>query len=514
MKKKWSLLILLVLLSFFYAMYHTKIGLSSDSTATLPMSMDFVKGNVLLKGWIQGTNSFLFTEIFIYAIGLFFGFSSFALINGVPGIFYSLLLVGMILLLDFDETYQEMNKAQKYFLIIMLIIILGLVPYSATYTLLNANSHNNLYTFLVIYLLFLFQYLKGKNSCIIWSVVLAIAMSISEGVTSMVLFAPIGCFCILFFVKTQNRAYCKIFGSLCISYVTAKIFIWLLERAGGVITRGFPVRLVQPKEIIPRVMLWWKESKVLMGIPGDLNSVDNPIEFCTYFVLIMLMLWIIISLLYYTINIFRCSKVESVLYFITTINMVACVLTNVVIFHRYIVPGWFFGIVLALLLLVKLVNKLQWRKIKIGLGASIVVFCAMIGGVRLSEIQSAYTVGEEQRELISTIAEKGYGEGYGSFWCASLNSYYSNYFVPIYPVEIRTEKYIAAYPELIYRDWYEEKNKHFIVMQKGQDDFIDKNQMIQMLGSPQDSFNTGKYEVFYWEKDISTYVVHGHLGKK
>lgn len=76
----------IVLCTLFYSVYHLRVYLSSDSTSSLLMADSMAQGNVLLKGWVQGTNNFVFSEIVFYAIGRLLGIPYAAMLHVLPGV--------------------------------------------------------------------------------------------------------------------------------------------------------------------------------------------------------------------------------------------------------------------------------------------------------------------------------------------------------------------------------------------------------------------------------------------
>lgn len=507
--KSWLFIALIIV----YGVYHARIEISSDTTTTLPMSIDLIRGNILLNGWILGTNNFYFTEIVIYAIGLLMQIPGNVLINWLPGVAYAIWIVGMIYLMGYDEGFQKLDCKIKYLLIISIIVFLGLVPYSASYTLLNANSHNNLYAFLVIYLVLLFKFMSQKKIYIVWITILAILMSLSEGVTSMVLFAPMGCFCILFFIRTKEKKYGHIFLSIILSFLISKMALFFIESVDGFYTRGMPIKIANFSDWGNRIFEWWGEYKRLIGVHGLLlhNQNLNGVEWCYHLILTIVVLCFIFGLIYCTWNLLKLTQLETILYFVAVINIVACIVTDVPVFHRYLVPAWYFGTILSFLQIAKICSRSRKLSIKKGICWICLVGCMIVTYFRVEEISKVPNYGNEQKYIVGELEQRGYGNGYGSFWCASQVSYYSNYSISIYPILVRNSIRIYPYHELVKKDWYKERDKHFVILQRGQDDFVDKEILFRILGKPNDSFQSERYEVFFWNDDISQYLIPSEL---
>lgn len=504
-KESYGKLLVFFIVVILGGLYHAKVAISSDTTTTLPMSMDLLRGNVGLAHWVLGTNNFYFTEIWIYAIGLLFHIPKHVLISWVPAIFYGILLFVSLEIVYKDKCIQNWKKEVKIVFYSGFTALLVVVPCAASYTLLNANSHNNLYAFLAIYILCILNFLEGKRIFLIWASILAIMMSISESVTSMVLFAPMACVSLLFLYRTRKKEWGVLFGSLVVSFLISKLCGYFIEVMGGFYTRGMPVGVVTPKGIFSRISEWWKSGqiKVLFGA-GHGNGFLGE---WNHLIAVILILGIVFSLIYCTINIMRLSPVISIFYFITVINVAACMVTDVAIFHRYLVPGWFFGVILCLLLMGEFLNQMDSKACRRFALIFISANFLFVFGYRIRDIYRQPVYGEEQRRVVEQIEQKGYGAGYGSFWCASEVSFFSEFEIPIYPIGVKNTFRLTPYIELVKTDWYEEDNKHFIIMRRTGDEFIDRELLLYILGEPDDRFETESYEVLYWYEDISQYML-------
>ena len=112
---------------------------------------------------------------------------------------------------------------------------------------------------------------------------------------------------------------------------------------------------------------------------------------------------------------------------------------------------------------------------------------------------------EVGKEINEFIKEKSYGNGYGSFWCASLISFCSDFETGIYPIVTRNGE-IIPHDNLIRKDWYKEDDKHFIILWTDQEVICNKEIVYSIIGMPDEEHTIGKYEILYWDKDISPYI--------
>ena len=65
------------------------------------------------------------------------------------------------------------------------------------------------------------------------------------------------------------------------------------------------------------------------------------------------------------------------------------------------------------------------------------------------------------------------------------------------------------YSELIRKDWYDEKDMHYIIsyVDVSRSTFIDEDIMRQLLGDPNQVYEAGPYILYYYNEDLSNYCV-------
>lgn len=495
-----------------YGLYHSRVIISSDTTTTLPMAADIINGNLFLKDWILGTNNFYFTETIFYALGLLFSISYSKLITWIPGAFYAFLVAGGLYIWKNDE---EMGKEKKISKIAVLLMFstLAVIPHQVSYTLLNSNSHNNLYAFLVLEIIILLSYLKNRRTMllILYSVI-ALLISFSESVTNMVLFAPIGLLCLSCFRPKEKETwiYGKILGASIISYAGSKALLKLVEHFGGLVTLGMPIALAHPSIWLGRAVSWAKEFFLFGGYKfGSQQPLALPVKIILAFY-ILLFAAFAFTMIWGTLFFKRMTVTERIFYFIVIVNISLCVITNVPIFHRYIFPGYFFGLLLTFKCFGEMLKTLNLKLVTPISNAAhigIALFCCLIVTVRVQEGIAQPVKGWNEEDVAAVLSDEKYQSGYGDFWCASLNSYYTGFKVPIYPIKANMDEGIVPYHELVKREWYEEKEKHFIITYtKDGSSFIKNETLFQIIGEPDETVDCEPYLIYYWEKDISKYI--------
>lgn len=518
-QREWLLCFGAILVcAILYSVYHLRVYISSDSTSSLLMADSMAQGNVLLKGWVQGTNNFVFSEIVFYAIGRLLGVPYAAMLHVLPGFFYAMLVGLLIYFALYRDEASSLSPRAKAIAAACIAIVLGLVPVTGAYTLLNANSHNNLYAWIVLCFFFMIRYLQsGKWGYLASLFVLGMLMSFSEGVTSMVLFAPAGLFALSNVLVPREkppevRRNLWMIAAICASFICAKGMMMVVERLGGVVTRGIPLALVPIGQIPARIIAFLPQIRVLFGcnlfaVPGVWHAITDAL-------MLALMAGILIDLIVRTVHFKRQSAWDRILYLGAVVNLVACVLTDVVVFHRYIVPAFLFGTVLVMKSLAQGLRQVlahqrnRWMRRGVYVLAAVSLCAITVSRAQHISVQSKW--GGDEQAVMQQIQRRGYGDGYADFWCASVNAYVTGFETSVFPILVQGGDQLTPYPELMHKSWYREKDKHFVITldpASGRaSNFIDDEALLRILGQPDETFTQGCYRVYYWEKDISDAV--------
>ncbi len=519
-KKLLIFLGLFLVITVFNYMYHSKIEVSSDSTTLIPMAKDFLKGNVLLESWILGTNNFYFTDMIYFALGFLFQLKSSTLVYLIPAAVQAATVVLLIyFFLDFDV--KDNSFKDKWSLGISILAVLAILGISApqvAYTLLNVNSHNIVYLYYILALMLSFLYIKkGRPLPLVLYVILCTLSAFSDGVTQMVIFAPVCMCCIVCIIKREDvRRNITVFGGTVAGFVFSKLLLIIVENAGGLVTRGLPLQLVSPGNWWQRIVDFTKTYFQFFNYKGIQYCSLLSWEGIYHIIITVYMVLVLLALIYNLIFILRISKKQQALFWCSIINIASCVATNVVVFNRYLAPFFVFGSMLLILTIYDFSNKFKNEKYLkpnvlkpvnyiyvIVLGAALLFTDAY----KLNLIHDMGKYGDLQREVASVLMEKQWGNGYGDFWSSSVISYYTDFQNEIYPVEIAPESTsIVPYVELVSKHWYEETDKHFIIRYSGATT-IDVDAMTAIIGQPEETVEIGPYTLYYWSSDISNYVV-------
>ncbi len=496
-----SIIVLLTLIVL-YGFYHTKCSVSSDSTSTFPMSLDILDGNIWLNGWILGTNNFYFTEIVPYAIGHLLGFSSSTLLHYMSGIAWAIVFV---CLLYYFDIFKTSNKKEIVIFLILVFSLLVIMPFNSMYTLLNANSHNNLYALQLIWLLLLKQYLsKDKKIYLIAMTLLAGIMYFSESVALMSLFAPVGCVALFRIIFQKDKKWINVLISLVVSFLLGRGIYLLFDIMGGMETRGMPMGIIT-SGFMGRAKLWMDQLSVLLGCRGISISTLTPYSF---FVLLV-MIGLLGFLVYGCVHLAKLSWTMQICIAITLINFLAAEFTSVAVVYRYIVPGWFFGYAALSMFVADKVSSISNKMISNILITLMTICCSWSVLEKTIQFIDAPDLDHAQKNMADFIKEENLGNGYGDFWAASSTEYYGNYQFSVLPVKISSDSSsILTYDELIRKDWYGNENVHYIVSfsDPTTSSFIDEEQMIEILGTPDAEYDFSPYIIYYWDDDISNFL--------
>ena len=501
----FSKILCFILLTSVFGIYHSYVEISSDTTTTLPMSIDILNGNLFLHDWVLGTNNFYFTEIVIYALGKLFGFSNLTLLYWIPSIAWVILFLCFLRFLN--PIISKNNRFEKIWYVVFVLCVVLIVPPSSAYTLLNANSHNNLYALISVYLILISLYIDKNNlQYLFLPTLLAALLSFSEGVTAMALFAPIICVCVVRIISQpdERNRFSFLLISVVISYLGGKIIFKIFEIFGGMQTIGYKTTLSDFSIIPERLIGWVSQFSILLGMSNFFNTPMEIHKFCV----IILMAMLLIALIYYLLHAFKLDWELQFLLFATVINFAACIFSSAVIFHRYIVIGFYCGYFLLGFFIVNVFRK-NVPKTKKAVYVFLCVFTLVFAWNKIINIIEQDKKNVNTQEIANCIIDNNLGDGYADFWCASVVSFFTDYNNQISPIFIMNDE-IKKYSELIDRKWYGKHDIHYIItFADGHSSFIDTETMLSILGQADKDYVIGEYKLYYWNHDISEYVNNG-----
>lgn len=518
-KKKYivwgSIAFLMICLAGIYVWYHKRVTLSSDSTTMLPVAIDWMHGNLLLKDWVLGTNNFFFSETFFYIPGLLLGISAHQLLSLIPAVTLTVFIALTCYVFIWKDKSFESNK-ENIIATVFYVLIIGSVAYQTAYTLLNANSHNGVYVFISLEVLLLFLFIRDKKKkYIIAYTIIGALMLFSDGVYLMAMIAPACGMCCYYLLvnfikkdKEKMETYVWAFGATVVSFIGGKAISLLLGLVGGLETRGIAMHVVSLKEVIQRLHDYKSQVLVMWGY----NSADDSFFGIIYnSIVIVIFIATVVVFLYQIVDIIkgRIDGLKLILWLIVFFNVAGCLFTDTVVFYRYIVPSYLFGTMLLVLSIRTLISKLSdIKELCIATGVVLIVSGILVSAYRFNEADKVpENIMQDRQDVAQYIIDNNMGNGYGDFWIASVVSCYTEYKNDIYPI-VSDENGLNSYIELIKKEWYEQKDMHYIIVNKDDANnlFCKKEQAIALIGEPDKRQVIGAFEVLYWNNDISEYI--------
>lgn len=512
-KRKIFYIIPFLLLTIFYVWYHQRVILSSDSTTMLPLAMDWLSGNFLLKDWVVGTDDFFFSETIFYIPGLALDCSCYKLLYLVPSMVLSLLVVYMLYIFVWNNKIVN-NIMEKLLLSFWYVAFVGVLAHPTAYTLLNANSHNNAYVFMLVEIVLLELFIDNKKiRYIVLYVLIGTLVMFSEGIMLMVLIAPVCSMCLYCMIKNilckdekDNNSLFILFWSTGAIYILSMMLEKAIEKRGGLIDAELEFSLVSPAAFFQRLNEYRYQALLLWG--AELSA-DGSVKSSVYNVIILIILIATILIFIwkaYEILRGRITRKELILWLIVFFNIAGCLLIDRAVFYRYLVPGYLFGMILLFLNVYKGLCKLPF-KIKIAVLILISIGGIYVAGHRIEGIKDVNDVMQTSKEVADVIEKRNWGNGYGDFWSASVNACFMNFENNIYPIEM-DENGITPYSELIKNEWYYEKNIHYIIINADDNENIFCKEVTaqKVLGDPDEMVIIGKYKIMYWDKDLSEFM--------
>lgn len=512
-RKSIVIILSVVILTGFYYWYHLRVTLSSDSTTMIPVAMDLLQGNLLLRGWIFGTNNFLFSETIFYLPGVLVGMKIWQLLYIIPAVTFSALLVINIFTFLFYGKSQ-ISERRKLYAAVSYVLLVGAISYHTAYTLLNANSHNGLYVFIGVEIWLIFRYLDTKKyRYVVLYIMIGALLQFSDGVFLMAMIAPAAGMCLYFglqaWLAREKEAliqYVIIFGGTCATYALAKAISLFFQSMGGMETRGLPIQIVTPGVAVRRLFQYKDEALLLWGYKAD---TQGSMVAQIYNLLIVLFFVMTVFAFFFHVSYIvkrKISRERMILWLMMLFNVGGCLFTDTAIFHRYLVPTYIYGTMLLILTVMDILNVCSTR-FRRGLALIGMVSCIGISSYRVGEVVQIGDVMKYQKQVAAYLTEHEMGNGYGDFFSASLIASFTEFKNNIYPISVSGGK-IHPYVELIKKDWYERNDIHYIVVNAEDQNniFCKKRDAVAMLGEPDEAIVIGVYEILYWDTDISKYL--------
>ncbi len=519
-RNNWFYFLSVIAWTIFYCYYHTKIWVSSDHVTMIPFAKDFLSGNLLLKGWVAGSNNFFFTETLFYLPGLALGVSGYTLEAVLSSLTMALIVV---------EASAFFLRQKGFLYVLVYYAIVGMVPVGMSHILINSNSHNGLYAVLLLEFWILLKYIESESNrygLVIAYMVIGVLALYSDSVALMGLIAPVLCLCAyMILLKRKNTPelirWMIMFWATAFIFVLAKLFSRVIRMLGGIVTLGYPTKLVGLAEAKVRAIEWFGQVEIVWGYtPWGAGFFGH----CYHVAIVGIMVLFGISIAYFFIKavLFRIDYKALLAWLIVVINLGGCVFTNADIHPRYCVLSFIFGVILVLYFVFDVTaicegkksqssnNKISViRVVAIVLSLFFTISVSWYRGEAIIKMQP-YTYLTETQNAADFILENNLGTGYGQFWCGPIIAAMTDYKYNILPI-YTSEDGFKEYSNLVNTRWYDETEIHYTVTFQNDDENDDvgvKNEeIIGFLGEPDWIKDIYNYRIMYWDKDISQWMV-------
>ncbi len=543
-------LLLFPALTAYYYYLHRYAVISSDSTTLILPARDFLEGNLLLRGWVFGTNNFLFTDLIYFIACCAAGLDAIVMTKLIPALVMAGFMVLCLGLFVYrDEYVPEGKPAPASILLVSFLFFLVTPSSTGLYTLLNANSHNAVYAYLILCMMAVLTYLRsdGRQKVLpVLYLLITTLSAFSDSVTLMSILAPICAFCLFDGIRVIRNAGADLKGEAgtanrtdtgrkariaavrpqivivlasMLAFVLSRLLLHGIARVGGFETRGMPLHLTAPSDLVDRAKDWSKTffqfynmaTPKMIGLTSQVGL--------RHLIGVSLMLGIVLSTAWNLLRMYKVSRCRMILSWVVVLNIAGCVFTGVVMTIRYIAPTYLLG---TTLLLLTLRDGLGWlsgvKKKRIAALVLSVVICmasCLIIKDRLDDILVMDLWGENQKALLSYLQEHHLESGYGEFWSASSVAAYDDFETDILPVflfnayrsddERNGKQLLEPYNELVKKEWYESpQERHFLVLQPSVN--FDYGYVVQVIGEPDEVFEQALYQVWIYDKNLTPYV--------
>ena len=511
------ILTFIILFSIYYIHHQTLQLVSSDVTTMFPLLSDWLKGNILLKNWTVGTNSFFFTDTIWCIPGELLGLPASQIMSYTGALFHAgfvtIMLYVFIIAQDASKDKFTISTILKY---LTYILIAGTVPYIATYVYLNLNGHAGAFFMIAIEFLLLHHWSNQKDRNPFWLIIytiIGVLINASDSITLLVLFGP-ACIYSLYYLlwpyvkEGKRKKYFSLLLCNAFAAIGGKLFNHFIKMLGGLKVQGLGMQLLSLTDASWRVSPYIEKVYNLFGFSSSMWQA-NPV----YGLFVCLLIFLIIfAVIWQLVKAVKCKPDSKCLFLSISIiiNLCACIFMNVAIVDRYILSFPLFGIVLVIRTFNPVFDKFLNTQniirflISVTCAAIAAVFCLYNTYVVFTSKRMTY----DAEEMANYIQKEGLGTGYGDFWPSSLISSYTNFSNLIIPVFSETTCF-NEYTELINAQWYTETNIHYIVLfaDDTRNLMCQKSDVVNFIGNPNKDITIGQYELLYYNNDISEYLI-------
>ncbi|MCQ2516068.1 MAG: hypothetical protein MJ094_04315 [Saccharofermentans sp.] len=511
------------LLFILYEIYFNRTQfLSSDNAGSFLLLLDWLGGNYRLDDWIISTNNFLFTDAVWCVPGILLGMDLVTIIGILACLFHAGYIAMILYVMLEYGTRKNLFKRESHLVLatMLCLMLMATFPYMAqfqdspTFIFLNTDIHTGTFFLIAIEIILLSKWIKAEYKGMALPIAYAIIGALiimSDNYALMVFFGPVFAFSIYYIiwpkVEHNYKGNAIIAISSVASVVLGNILIKCTELYTGATNFGVSMHISNLHEILHNGKFFLFKLLTLFGF--DYQNGDRR---WAWLALVLLILGsIALSVIYQIICAVK-SKPNSLEWMLTiaiVANIVGTIFidTDTEVGARYLLTIPFFGPVLVILTVFS-INKPVFKKSCV---VAIACFSLAFGITNIIDIRKADNVGDNVREVVNYIEDRGWGNGYGGYWSSINIAMYSNFETMIYPT-FWFDWGVGFYKPMFYYqpEWYEEDDLHYIVLFSNDDFFLaDKARKADWLlfaGDPQEDVVIGRYEILYYEQDLHQYL--------
>lgn len=473
----------------------------SDDAITVIASKSVINGNILLNGWILPADSYIFTDMPFFVVGiLLIGFSP-SLMHIVPAVTYALIII-----IGAYVASQNIESSKKWFVkastIIALSVIIG--PWNA-WLYLHSPAHIGTVLFILISLLLL----KSRNELGEITSYFFMGFAIISDPLAIV----IGPVPILFSIiykkikkhKDENWVNSKLALKIIVTLTTAEIIHHLIPIIGGFsYTAGFDTNSLLIEvfkfptftEIIKIIQFQIQTIPTLFGA----YFIGQPIDFVGMGYLIRI---ILVIFLLYAIWKWISNKSFSLINSVMMLGILLDIISFMFYFtgnllSRYLLTIPIFGIVLITRSFGE--HKLTRHSI-LGLGIIFaLIVITWIPSITLSPVDSGPAVG-------NWLLEHNLYSGYGSYWNSHIITIWTEGKVSIAPVAFDGKKNtLVPFRHDTNMKWYEniqDPPRTFLIFDDSGWAGVDEHAGVATWGEPSSINKVYGKTILVWDHPIS-----------
>ena len=495
-----------------YLLISRIVSYNSDDASIILEGQAVMRGNLIMRGWYVPADNFLTIDIPLYALGLLLGFSKSSLLQIIPSLLYTLVVIAGGYLAS-----TLLQGRQRVWSVLAFLAIVAFPSFYMVRNILIGPIHVGTILFILLGLIaYRFYYLKEnkrKKLAFAGILLMTVLMIVGDPFALVLFLLPI-----LFTEVLQRLAKKRLAwreNPMLLGILLAALLGFsirqILEFAGLHLLLSAGFVLASPANMggnfidgIKGILLIF-HANILSGNSFSLENIAIVINLLVVIALVYAMARWSIRYLFSTTT--AEAQVVSVLIWGSIGVFTAFTLSTLGGSEgvRYLYPLLFFGGVICFAITHAFIHRYVLKfAIILALLANITIFA-----VNLFQAPNAT---QADIPLITLLKEHHWTQGLGAYWASTIVTVQSEEQIVVRPV-IRCGNHV--YPQYFLSDekWYNEANlqqANFIVYR-----YTDKPQAfyeasVQSFGMPDYQYNAGIYTVLAWNTPLITHMQAGY----